>query len=413
MPTIYRRSAIVCLVALLWVPRRRLFTSLRTSPPANVAPLTPQQVKDGAYAEFVESWITRKRHNQLMWLPSSSSTLGPLSPLGGLVSLMIVVGDSYADDIDMGFQCWPTQLSKALHAPVLNVARGGSESSHIHSQLERAHLWTKEQQLQVNLSEVLLVLHTGGNDALHSLLKPWMFVSLISDLYSLRSEAVEKKSVELSFPKKLSIVILRDVDEFLERAAALGHRKVVISTLPIVSSLPLARLLVHVLVPGADPGFVTETLEAVGGSINRHLQEQCVVLAQKHGVEAWIFQEGDSLDSLAKGAEAATHGVFSAVKLALKRIRRIIWALASQESLDGHEFWHDGHHPAARAHEQLAAEVLELLTTAPISSQTIACSFDKLFRPPLFLAQMGKTYWNGMFLSAGRCHPTIVFQLLQ
>ncbi|CAK9070815.1 unnamed protein product [Durusdinium trenchii] len=321
------------------------------------------EVKDGAYAEFVESWITRKRHNQLMWLPSSSSTLGPLSPLGGLVSLMIVVGDSYADDIDMGFQCWPTQLSKALHAPVLNVARGGSESSHIHSQLERAHLWTKEQQLQVNLSEVLLVLHTGGNDALHSLLKPWMFVSLISDLYSLRSEAVEKKSVELSFPKKLSIVILREVDEFLERAAALGHRKVVISTLPIVSSLPLARLLVHVLVPGADPGFVTETLEAVGGSINRHLQEQCVVLAQKHGVEAWIFQEGDSLDSLAKGAEAATHGVFSAVKLALKRIRRIIWALASQESLDGHEFWHDGHHPAARAHEQLAAEVLELLTT--------------------------------------------------
>ena len=356
MPSI-RRSVVVCFLALLVVPgRRRLFTLVRTAPPSKVSPLSQQDIEDGAYVEFVESWITRKRHNQLMWLPSSP-------PFSGSFSFMIVLGDSYADDVDMGFHCWPTKLSKALQTPVLNVARGGSESSHIHAQLERAHSWAKDKQLAMKPSEALLVLHTGGNDALHSLMKPWMFASLVSDLYSLRkSSKADLPGTDLDFPRKLSSLILEEVDQFLERAATLGHRKVVISTLPIISSLPLARLLVHLLVPGSDPHFVTESLREVGGRINRHLHEEYTALASKHGLQAWIFQEGTSLDELATAADASKLGVIAAVKLALKRLRRTIWALASDEPLDSQEFWYDGHHPAAEAHEELAAEVLELLT---------------------------------------------------
>eukprot|EP00434_Breviolum_minutum_P007887 symbB.v1.2.006959.t1/scaffold416.1/size293898/18 len=293
-----RRSRLVSpLWSRTWVERNLSFTSLLTAPPLTVAPLSQEDLQNGAYLEFRQSWFTRKRHNHLLWLPKKDLSIsGPEdgsevhfdNSLDSFKSMM-VLGDSYADDVDMGFHCWPTRLSRTLRLPLLNVARGGSESTHIHAQLERAHAYNRNQQLDLKPEEVLLILHTGGNDALNALLKPWMFTLLLSDLYSLRnsmnSGIPNPKKQELAFATTVSKNIVKELDTLLATAATLGHRKVLISTLPIVSSLPLARLLVHLLVPGSNATFVSEILQIIGGSMNEEIHRACVALAQKHGLQ--------------------------------------------------------------------------------------------------------------------------------
>lgn len=376
MRAFHRWAVAGCVVACLF-PRNLSFTSLLTAPPLTVAPLSQEDLQNGAYLEFRQSWFTQKRHNHLLWLPKKDLSIsGPED--GGEVHFdnsldsfksMMVLGDSYADDVDMGFHCWPTRLSRALKLPLLNVARGGSESTHIHAQLERAHAYNRNQQLDLKPEEVLLILHTGGNDALNALLKPWMFTSLLSDLYSLRnsmnSGIPNPKKQELSFATTVSKNIVKELDTLLATAATLGHRKVLISTLPIVSSLPLARLLVHLLVPGSNATFVSEILQIIGGSMNEEIHRACVALAQKHGLQTWIFDEGSSLDRLAQGAQASDLGPITALNLALSRIKRVLSTLAGGSVTSFHDFWHDGHHPAAIAHQKLLADVVDLLKSEP------------------------------------------------
>ena len=315
-----------------------------TAPPAEVAPLTRRDLELGARSEFVESWITRKRHNQLTWLPTDSDRLARSD-----FSSVLILGDSYGDDVDMGFYCWPSRLGQRLSLPVLNVARGGSESAHVAAQLERAHAWRQEGFTLDGRS--LLVLHTGGNDALHSLRNPWMLALLISDLYQLR-KGVEQP--ELGFAKELGKVVTPQLDRFLARAATLGHRDVVLSTMPIVSCLPLARLLVHILVPGADSHFVTRSLRVLGGSIN-HVFDGVPALAAKHGLNARVFDEASELERLAEEAGASQLGLREGARLILRQLQRLLGPMSANG------FWHDGHHPAAEAHEQLAQEVERIL----------------------------------------------------
>ena len=395
MPSLHRWTGIVCVIAFVLRPQVS-FTSVLTAPPSTVAPITQEELKNGAYLEFRESWITRKRHNQLMWLPRNSTAEqaeqgqnGQSSELGiGPLASILVVGDSYADDVDMGFHCWPTHVSRSLRLPLLNVARGGSESSHVHAQLERAHSYS--QQLNFKPQEALLILHTGGNNALHSLLKPWLFALLLSDLYSLRNSDVspdKQETLELAFATRVSQSILKELDLMLGTAASLGHRNVLISTVPIVPSLPLARLLVHLLVPGSNATFVTQTLRSIGGSINKQLQTKSIKLTEKHGLHGWIFEEGKSLDRLAQQSDASSLGPLAAVKLALSRVYRTFLDLTGSRdaSRPFHHFWHDGHHPAAAAHQQLGAEVIDLLKTAERKSAAILLQNSSLLMfVPLF-----------------------------
>ena len=271
-----RWAGVVCGIAFFAAVKQHLpFTSIHKAPPAVVAPLSSLDVKNGAYCEFRESWFTRKRHNQLTWLPAASSP--------GSFSLVLVVGDSYGDDVDMGFHCWPAQLGKALSVPVLNVARGGSESSDIHRQLKLAHDWAAQKGLDIDAEEALIVLHTGGNDALNSLMNPWNLAQLVSDLYRLRGQ--DEANLEHAFAEQLSRGIVQEFDRFLGDVSSLGYRKIVVSTVPIVSSLPLARLLVRLLVPGSDVSFVTFSLQQIGGRLNRVVKEELRALARKHQLQ--------------------------------------------------------------------------------------------------------------------------------
>lgn len=190
-----------------------------------------------------------------------------------------------------------------------------------------------------------------------------MLASFLSDLYFRNSDS---KDSELQFAAKVSKTILIELDQLLATAASLGHRNVLISTVPIVSSLPLARLLVHILVPGCEASFVTQTVNSFGSSINEHLRSQYGFLAKKHGLHSWIFEEGSSLDRLAQQSDASNLGPIAAFQLAFRSVQRILRALtgAAASAVPVH-FWRDGHHPAAAAHEQLAAEVQDLLAKMP------------------------------------------------
>ncbi|CAE7888526.1 Sbno2 [Symbiodinium necroappetens] len=349
----------VCSIAVLLAlgkQHSQLFTRVVRAPPASVAPLSHGDLAQGARSEFLESWITSKRHNQLTWLPAERRLVN------SQFSSILVLGDSYADDVDMGFFCWPSRLGKRLKLLVLNVARGGSESAHVSAQLERAHAW-KHEDFTLDIQS-LLILHTGGNDALHSLRNPRMLALLISDLYSLRNSMEDQ--LELSFPRELGKAVTSKLDNFFASAAVHGHRHIVLSTLPIISCLPLARLLVQLLVPGASAGFVTRSLRALGRSINQCVCGDIQSLAAKHGVYAQVFDEASQLELLAEEAGASQLGLSDGLRLVLRQLQRI---LAGPVKDSG--FWHDGHHPASEAHERLAEEVERILHTSPPPGATL------------------------------------------
>ena len=230
--------------------------------------------------------------------------------------------------------------------------------------------WVASNQTNSMRSEILvdiqslLILHTGGNDALHSLRNPRMLALLISDLYSLRSSNEDK--LELSFPRELGKAVTSRLDDFFASAAVHGHRHIVLSTLPIISCLPLARLLVQLLVPGANAGFVTRSLRALGRSINQSVCGDIQSLAAKHGVYAQVFDEASQLELLAEEAGASQLGLSDGLRLVLRQLQRILTGPVKDSG-----FWHDGHHPAAEAHERLAEEAEKILHASPPPGATL------------------------------------------
>ena len=60
----------------------------------------------------------------------------------------LILGDSYADDIDMGFYAWPSKLAQLRSLACLNAARGGAESRHVEFQYKHAKQF-RQPQLEV------------------------------------------------------------------------------------------------------------------------------------------------------------------------------------------------------------------------------------------------------------------------
>ena len=88
-------------------------------------------------APFVEGVGASARFTRLLGF---GKRLGSVTFSGGSrVDVgMIILGDSYADDVDMGFWCWPSLLARRLGISAVNASRGGSESRATVSQYERA-----------------------------------------------------------------------------------------------------------------------------------------------------------------------------------------------------------------------------------------------------------------------------------
>ena len=98
------------------------------------------------------------------------------------------------------------------------VARGGSEARHARAQLERAHAFLAARQPAPPIR--LLVVHTGGNDVVHSL--PFAFPLLVVDLVRLALiragvlARLERPPSSFSFVGLTSRRIARDTRALLE-----------------------------------------------------------------------------------------------------------------------------------------------------------------------------------------------------
>ena len=102
--------------------------------------------------------LGQKKFNLVTWLPRRTNE----TEVG-----LLVLGDSYADHFDMGFECWPTLLGRQCGLSSLNVACGGARVSQYRSQLGAATVACRELGLR-HTAESLVVVHAGGNDFLQA-----------------------------------------------------------------------------------------------------------------------------------------------------------------------------------------------------------------------------------------------------
>jgi hypothetical protein len=146
-----------------------------SSPPATLPPPFSTQSDGDTEAEFTRVRVIGKRLNKLTWEPSERKdhTVD-----------VLVLGDSYADDIDMGSRCWPSRLAAMRGWSCLNVARGGARSSEGMEQYSRAAAFALKRGLHMD-RETLCIVHLGGNDILHALwflplVLPFLFADILT-----------------------------------------------------------------------------------------------------------------------------------------------------------------------------------------------------------------------------------------
>ena len=357
----------------------RLLERSLASPPAPPSSVLGSAAWDGlaspttdARVQAAQNVVTRKLFNELTWLPSAADD-----------GVVLIVGDSYCDHIDMGFACWPELVARdALGCSMLNVARGGSEARHARAQLERAHAFLAARQPAPPIR--LLVVHTGGNDVVHSL--PFAFPLLVVDLVRLALiragvlARLERPPSSFSFVGLTSRRIARDTRALLEDARARGHRRILLSTMPISAAIPLARALVRIFALLCGAAFISATLADFERLLKAEVAAEVAAFTTAHAdaVELVEFDEAHHLNALAAAAGADSFGLLAVPSLVLQRWRYhahprreallelgavasdahaagAASAAAAEDDATGARFWHDAHHPAHGAHRKLAA----------------------------------------------------------
>ncbi len=297
-----------------------------------------------------------KKFNRVTWIPQRADerTIG-----------LLVLGDSYADHFDMGFECWQTLLGRQCGLSVLNVACGGARISQFRSQLDTATEACGELGL-CNSAETLVVVHAGGNDFLQALVLPPVLLLLVLDICRFgwhRSRTGWRASP--AAPPLFSFVGLgaRWLELQLRWLVAalhrLGYRRVLVSGPIVTPSLPLARMLVTLLTLGlATPSFVDATLRDFGDLLAASLRDVTLprLEAQTPEMQLSFFDGAGELSQLAGAAREERHGVFGTLRL-LAALRR---------PTPRTTFWRDGHHPTAVVHVELAARAQASLGLPPV-----------------------------------------------
>ena len=211
---------------------------------SSTSPLPPPlDVHAGARASWTAVPIIGKRLGQVAWRPvRTDSTIVDL----------IVLGDSYADDIDMGFVCWPSVLAQRRGWSILNAARGGSISGQGIAQYQRAIAFAEQAQLQVSGSTVCIV-HLGGNNLLHALwLGPVAAALLVIDVASIGLGLLgyTRRLTDLprlSFAGLLARSVLGDLGKLVRHLGGKGHTELLVCGLPVCAAIPTMRVVLSVL----------------------------------------------------------------------------------------------------------------------------------------------------------------------
>jgi hypothetical protein len=325
--------------------------------------------------------LGQKKFNLVTWLPRQNRA----ASVG-----LLVLGDSYADHFDMGFECWQTLLARQCRLSSLNVACGGARISQYRSQLATATAACEELGLR-HSAETLVVVHAGGNDFLHALMLPPLLPLLLLDIVRCGARrALGLPRFKAASPPLLSFVGLSarwlalQLRLLVAALHRLGYRRVLVSGPVITPSLPLARTVVTLLMlglvrtlapplgpsptptptatatptptPKVRPSFVDATLRDFGELLASTARDEVLPrLESRHdGMQLAFFDGAGELTQLAARADEERHGVLGTLRL-LAALRR---------PTPRTTFWRDGHHPTALVHAELALRARAALSNA-------------------------------------------------
>ncbi|KAL1520254.1 hypothetical protein AB1Y20_023724 [Prymnesium parvum] len=287
-----------------------LFWQRRSAPPDLLPAFTDDDLRLGAHAHFERLRLLRPLL-LLLGRPSDRQLLSwrPATPSAPRVD-QLVLGDSYADDVNMGFCTWPSRLARATAASHLSVARAGDTTRGAGRQLAAAQAFAAARRLSLG-PHTLVVLHLGGNDLLARL--PLALPRLLLDLHA------PTLAPAASFAAAAAAALGAALGALLSRLAAAGLRRVLLALPPLCAALPLARAVAR-LCGGAEA-----RLAAAAARLRALLARALRGAAARAGVELRLFDEGAALDEM-RGAA-----------------------------------WKDSRHPAAEAHAELAARAAALV----------------------------------------------------
>ena len=215
---------------------------------------------------------------------------------------------------------------------------------------------------------------------------PFAFPLLVVDLVRLALiragvlARLERPPSSFSFVGLTSRRIARDTRALLEDARARGHRRILLSTMPISAAIPLARALVRIFALLCGAAFISATLADFERLLKAEVAAEVAAFTAAHAdaVELVEFDEAHHLHALAAAAGADSFGLLAVPSLVLQRWRYharprreallelgavasdapaagAASAAAAEDDATGARFWHDAHHPAHGAHRKLAA----------------------------------------------------------
>lgn len=297
-----------------------------------------------------------KSYNLWTWLPAKPKQ----TEVGALV-----LGDSWADHVDMGFECWQTTLARHRGLSVLNAACGGERLGQCRRQLQDAEAACAELGLKAG-ADTLVILHAGGNDFLGALFLPPCLLALVFDMARLAiARASQRRLAAASLPYFSFVGLgLRYLEWRMQQLVATlherGYRQVVVSGPPICAALPLARTVLTLLTLGLlGPGFVDATLRDLGALLVEGLRDEALPrIASRYDpaeLQITFFDEAAAVSDLAAAAAEDKHGVVGTLRL----------LAACRRPTPHTQFWRDGHHATAVVHRELASRCEAALQAAP------------------------------------------------
>ena len=292
---------------------------------------------------FTAIRLAGKRLGLLSWAPNSQQAAAAKSSVD-----LIVLGDSYADDVDMGYRCWPSLLAAARGGSCLSVARGGSCSIDALEQYDRARAFMARSHLSASESTVVIV-HTGGNDMLQALkfLGPLAVLLLWVDLILLAAGLAGLRPRLTALPRwSFFGVLSRRIGASLVALLALlarhGHTRVLVSSLPVCSAMPLSRVLLSSMTGAwmwrGGTRFITRLIDEATVLLSGHLRAALSDAAATHGLDLLYLEEGRVLVEVSK---------------AHREHNEATWF--------GDSMWRDMHHPRPWVHAEIAAAAGALL----------------------------------------------------
>lgn len=217
--------------------------SFRSAPIGTDSLPPPLDGVPGAQAAWTSVPTIGKRLGLVTWVPSKVQSA---------VVDVLILGDSYADDIDMGYLCWPTIVCRSRRWNLLNAARGGNVAAQGIEQYERAIAFARESGLRVSGS-TLCMIHLGGNNLLHALwLGPLALVLLGLDVLWISLGLLGATSRLETLPRHsfagwLSQRIVSELSSLLRFLGAKGQVHVMLSDLPLCASVPTMRIIIGLM----------------------------------------------------------------------------------------------------------------------------------------------------------------------